>query len=122
MVPALLTTWSVRRCGPEGELDDHPNRRSEFHSLLEGPSQPDVPHRSYEMAAVPSDEIINPPEAVVKTALISSLDKYQEMYDESINKPEEFWVGSHIVCCCAGQHPRSLHVDLYVLCSEGIAA
>ena len=38
-----------------------------------------------------SEEIYNPPESVSAKALIKNIDKYQEMYDRSINDPESFW-------------------------------
>ena len=33
-----------------------------------------------------------PPEEFVKNALISSMEQYQKMYDESINEPDKFWL------------------------------
>ena len=38
-----------------------------------------------------SEEIYNPPESVAAKSLIKSIDKYQEMYDRSINDPDNFW-------------------------------
>merc|ERR1711871_1068677 len=37
------------------------------------------------------EEIVEPPKEVVDTALISSVEKYQELYEESIKDPEGFW-------------------------------
>jgi hypothetical protein len=39
-----------------------------------------------------ADEIVYPPKAVVDTALVNSVEKYQAMYNESIKDPEGFWV------------------------------
>ena len=38
-----------------------------------------------------SEEIYNPPESVSSRAHIGSMEKYREMYERSINSPDEFW-------------------------------
>ena len=38
-----------------------------------------------------SEELYHPPESVSSNAHISSMEQYREMYERSINSPEEFW-------------------------------
>ena len=38
-----------------------------------------------------SEEFYYPPEAIASMAHIGSMDQYREMYERSINSPDEFW-------------------------------
>ena len=38
-----------------------------------------------------SEELYYPPELVSTTAHVSSMQQYREMYERSINTPDEFW-------------------------------
>ncbi|MBT3368992.1 MAG: acetyl-coenzyme A synthetase, partial [Nitrospina sp.] len=38
-----------------------------------------------------SEELYYPPESVSSIAHIANMDQYREMYERSINSPDEFW-------------------------------
>jgi hypothetical protein len=58
-------------------------------------------------------DIVYPPQAVVDTALVNSVEAYQAMYDESIKDPEAFWVRM------MGSKIPSLFVDGGLRCVGG---